>query len=486
MNNEKEKQIFNPYLPSYEYIPDGEPHIFNGRVYLYGSHDHFNGPRFCMNDYICYSAPVDDLKSWRYEGVIYRKAQDPRVMKNGMHRTYDLFAPDVTQGSDGRYYLYYAFDFVGVISVAVCDTPAGQYEYYGDVCYPDGTLFGQKEHDNFAFDPGVMKDDDGRIWLHSGFSPLDPLYHDIKKVFGHESDQCGSEVLELEKDMRTVKSVKHMIPGIKNSKGTGFEGHEFFEASSIRKFDGMYYFIYSSVLGHELCYAYSKYPDRDFHFGGILHSNCDLNYHGNTRPLNYWGNNHGSLLKIKDKYYIFGHRQTNYHEFSRQAVAEEIRFENGRFLQAECTSQGLNGKPLRGTGIYEARIACNLLSKYGTFQSSWIPDKKVAPAFTQTGEDREDHPDQYITNLQDGCIVGFKYFSFENLTEVAVSVKGNAKGILSICTELDGNAIGLIALEPSQEYCWFAAKVLAQSVIKPLYFKFSGEGTFDFNLFALK
>ena len=51
-----------------------------------------------------------------------------------------LYAPDVTQGADGRYYLYYVLDKVNVVSVAVCDTPAGKYEYLGNVAYPDGTL----------------------------------------------------------------------------------------------------------------------------------------------------------------------------------------------------------------------------------------------------------------------------------------------------------------------------------------------------------
>ena len=51
-------QAFNPYLPSWEYIPDGEPHVFGDRVYVYGSHDHFNAPIFCVGDYVCWSAPV--------------------------------------------------------------------------------------------------------------------------------------------------------------------------------------------------------------------------------------------------------------------------------------------------------------------------------------------------------------------------------------------------------------------------------------------
>ena len=55
-------QVFNPYLPSWEYIPDGEPHLFGDRVYVYGSHDKFDGKTFCMNDYVCWSAPADNLK----------------------------------------------------------------------------------------------------------------------------------------------------------------------------------------------------------------------------------------------------------------------------------------------------------------------------------------------------------------------------------------------------------------------------------------
>ena len=72
------KQAYNPFLPISEYIPDGEPHIFGDRVYIYGSHDAEGGYTFCMRDYVTYSAPVDDLSDWRYEGVIYRADQDPQ------------------------------------------------------------------------------------------------------------------------------------------------------------------------------------------------------------------------------------------------------------------------------------------------------------------------------------------------------------------------------------------------------------------------
>ena len=100
------KQAFNLYLPAWEYTPDCEPYVFDGRVYSYGSHDRFNSLMYCLNDYVCYSAPVDDLGNWRYEGVIYKATDDP-LNKEGKAC---LYAPDVTKGPDGRYYLYYCLD----------------------------------------------------------------------------------------------------------------------------------------------------------------------------------------------------------------------------------------------------------------------------------------------------------------------------------------------------------------------------------------
>ncbi len=82
-------QAFNPYLPSWGYMPDGEPHVFDGRVYIYGSHDRFNGGGFCVNDYETWSAPADDLNDWRYEDVIYKKTYDPNY-----HGRDSMYAPD--------------------------------------------------------------------------------------------------------------------------------------------------------------------------------------------------------------------------------------------------------------------------------------------------------------------------------------------------------------------------------------------------------
>ena len=138
------KQAFNPFLPSWEYIPDGEPHVFGDRVYLYGSHDYFRGYVYCLGDYVCWSAPVDDLGNWRYEGITYCKEQDPRNTDGKMV----LFAPDVVQGPDGRYYMYYIPNLSHIVSVAVCNTPAGKYEFYGFVKHADGTILGVTNHNS--------------------------------------------------------------------------------------------------------------------------------------------------------------------------------------------------------------------------------------------------------------------------------------------------------------------------------------------------
>ena len=158
------KRILNPILPSWEYVADGEPHIFGDRVYLFGSHDAFNGKSFCPLDYVLWSAPINDLSDWRKEGVIYRTIQDPMAKKNSF-----MQAPDVIEGPDGRFYLYYTLSLDPTMSVAVSDTITGPYEYYGRVKDITGHVIGSSKGDLFQFDPGLFRDDDGRIYLYKHY-----------------------------------------------------------------------------------------------------------------------------------------------------------------------------------------------------------------------------------------------------------------------------------------------------------------------------
>ena len=472
------KQAFNPFLPLGEYIPDGEPHVFGDRVYLFGSHDRAGGTSFCINDYVCWSAPADDLKSWRYEGVIYRRGQDP-LNSDGSHA---LFAPDVCRGPDGRYYLYYALYFVSVRSVAVCDTPAGEYKFYGHVHFKDGHVLSSRAGEPYAFDPGVLCEGEN-VYLYMGYCPYPPRHlMEVPKTYTH------AWVYKLAPDMLTIEGEgRPVAPSCSNSAGTGFEGHEFFEASSIRKAEGRYYFIWSSCYGHELCYAISESPEGPFEFGGTIISNGDIGMGGITDENdcnNYIGNNHGSIEKIGGRWYVFWHRHTNGTSFSRQACAEEIKImPDGAIPQVEMTSCGLNGGPLYGIGEYPAAIACNLKSGGGTRRGD-IPHGGAHPYITQDGEDGDSSAVQYIANLKEGALCGFKYFNGAGADKISVVIRGTARGYFVVS---DGNKdIAKIGLTPSAEWKKFCAPLAAREGIFPLYFTFRGEGYADFLSFELQ
>lgn len=459
------KQVYNPYLPSYEYVPDGEPRVFNDRLYVYGSHDRFNGTTYCMEPYTVWSCPIDDLSDWTCHGIIYDGKED--TLNETKERL--MFAPDCIE-KEGAYYLFYGLDNSKTISVATSNTPEGPFTFYGNVHYLDGTIWGIKEGDRQQFDPGIFIDDDKKIYLYSGFSSTPEVIERIKKkipgnALKNFNMTCdGSWVCQLEEDMLTLKGdYKMIVPGVENSCGTGFEEHEFFEASSMRKYNGKYYFIYSSVVSHELCYAMSDYPDRDFVYKGVLHSNGNIGI--DDRPTYYYGNNHGSLVEIKGHYYIFGHRHTNKHQYSRQGVAEEIFMnEDGTFNQAEMTSCGLNGKPLKAQGTYPAYIAC-VLMKDKALLSSVKTDLSRHPAIVQ----------DEIIDIQDGTVIGYKYFNIEDLKSVSITIKSTGSGTFYVRNEIDGENIGEILICPCDEWTEFKSSVQCENGKKALYFIYNGE-----------
>lgn len=453
------KQAFNPYLPSWEYVPDGEPYVFGDRIYVYGSHDYFNGHVFCLGDYICWSAPIDDLGNWRYEGVIYPRTADPLNKEGKMC----LYAPDVTIGPDGRYYLYYVLDKVGVMSVAVCDSPAGKYEFYGYVHYQDGTRLGDRPGDEPQFDPGVITEGD-KTYMYSGFCGMG------------DKSRTGSKVVTLGPDMLTIITEPELVvPGVMYADDTEFKGHAFFEASSIRKIGDTYYLIYSSQVMHELCYATSKNPLGGFKYGGVIISNCDLgidSYKPADMPVAYGGNNHGSIIQIGDDWYIFYHRQTNGHWYSRQGCAEKIKvLEDGSIPQVEITSCGLNGGPLKAEGEYPAYIACHMFTKE---PSVYVGDQRY-PKITQDGKDGDEIPG-HIANIQDGCTIGFKYFDFNNVKRIGIKTRAYFNGEFKFKLSIDGPVIGSIHGENSNVWEEGRCDVEIPDGIYPLYIVYEGGG----------
>lgn len=485
------KQAYNPYLPLFEYVPDGEPYVFGDRVYIYGSHDFAGGNRFCPGDYVSWSAPVNDLGNWEYNGISYKKDQDPTNSEG----KFDLWAPDVAKGNDGRYYLFYCLSFVSEIGVAVSETPEGPFEFHGHIKYPENIDGGKELNEDLPFDPGVFVDDDGRIYLYYGFSPAyvikppsDDMFIDIGMEVPDFSKMVvspGSMFVELENDMLTMKDrPKMVIPGGKLAVGTEFEGHGFFEASSMRKINGKYYLIYSSELSHELCYAISDRPDGGFTYGGTIVSNGDIGYEGNEKPANIMGNNHGSIVEIGPDWYVFYHRQTHGIESSRQGCAEKITIlPDGSIPQVPITSCGLNGGPLSGKGKYPAPICCNIISEKNEKKINYgESSREVLPHVFQENEDL-----QYVANVKDGDRIGYKYFDFSGTTGMKLVLRGEAEGTVTISKDSEGKeVIGSKNLKIQVEN-WSEKEVSFAGAegITAIYISFLGIGHIDIKEFEL-
>lgn len=469
------KQGVNPYLPSWEYIPDGEPHVFQDRVYVYGSHDRYNGHAFCLNDYVCWSAPADDLADWRYEGVIYEKTDDPLNPDGRMC----LYAPDVTRGPDGRYYLYYVLDKVSVVSVAVCDTPAGKYEFYGYVRYADGTRLGDRAGDQPQFDPGVLTEGD-LTYLYTGFCAIGD-----KSRNGAMATVIGPDMLMI------VEEPAFIVPSEPYSKGSGFEGHAFFEAPSIRKRGDTYYLVYSSVVMHELCYATSMYPTKGFTYRGVIVSNNDLHidtYKPTNKPMYYGGNNHGGMVEANGQWYMFYHRHTNGTSYSRQGCIEPIKIlEDGTIPQVEITTSGPNGGPLVGRGEYPAYLACHLFTNtdelYTGTYGAWMDGR--FPKITQDGKDGDEEVG-YIANMRDSATAGFKYFQCEGVKRVKIKARGYAQGTFEVKTAWDGPSLGSIPVDFTNVWTTYAADIAVPDGVQALYFTYRGTGNASLASFTLE
>ncbi|MCL2698232.1 MAG: family 43 glycosylhydrolase [Oscillospiraceae bacterium] len=392
----------NPYLPLHEYIPDGEPRVFGERVYIYGSHDRAGSDVFCDFKLKVWSAPVHNLNNWVCHGDAFHTAPDRDHLSDTNwtdgKKNY-LFAPDVVE-KDGKYYLYaYIMDARGC--VAVSDKPEGPFKLISQYKYniPEGR--DEKYCNNGWFiDPGVLVDDDGRVYIYCGF----------EKSFMAELN--ANNMVEVI-DGTYADDIIPVLPP-----------HRFFEACSPRKIGDVYYMIYSPVPGSRLVYATSKSPRGPFEYRGIIIDN-DENYPG--------GNNHGGVCKIGEQWYIFYHRMTNGTIMSRRACAERIEIlADGSIPQVEMTSLGFE-ESLNPYKITPAEIACYLTG------GALITEKNVF--------------ERYITNIKSGAVIGYKYFDFgedfsSRTMEFLVDIKGTGcKAEINIILDDAQNGVNIGSVE---------------------------------------
>ncbi|MCD7812864.1 MAG: family 43 glycosylhydrolase [Lachnospiraceae bacterium] len=421
----------NPYMPLWEHVPDGEPRVFEyggeKRVYVYGSHDTMR-TEYCGKDYVVWSAPVDDLTDWRYHGTCY-ETSDGSV----------LYAPDVVQKGD-TFYLYSAEQKGSCVYVSESKSPTGPF------IHPRKTELG--------FDPGILVDDDGRVYAYWGF--------------------CACYCCELNEDMATIREgtlhahpMEHTIASwLKEDDGhTGAED-AFFEASSPRKVFGKYVYIYSKryftpvpELGVYtenngfLSYKYSDSPLEGFQPGGDISFNGGeiLKNPDGTGTMSYrWGNNHGSIMEINGKWYVFYHRQTGTDEYSRQAMLElvdvamdqngkiyigDITYKNGEPVSSkpvEMTSQGAHINGLDAYQLISAGYACHLTDRRQQKKGSAVAKAYIRPVYEQ-----EDTVSAPIVEITDGVTAGYRYLQFGANAPKTVTAFIQAKADLTVNVRMD-------------------------------------------------
>lgn len=442
----------NPYLPMWEYIPDGEPYVFEDpdkpgeyRVYIYGSHDTLI-KEYCGKEQVVWSAPVTDLSNWRYDGIIFMSSKDREGQLLHQDGSGDvLYAPDVTLhiGKDGNktYYLYPNNQAGGRNGmVAKSNRPDGPFEVCNWSETDPSTTMGC-----LGFDPAVFTDDDGRVYGYWGF----------KESFAAELDP---------ETMATVKPgtkiIRDMIPGCEQD-----DMFRFFEASSIRKIKDKYIFIYSRVTSdgesglppsnYTLAYAYSSHPLGPYKYGGTL-IDCrapEKNSDGKIIPTAYpAGNTHGSICEIDGRWWVFFHRQTGTDEFSRQAMVAPINVDveegtDGKVIitQGEYTSEGFMTDGLNPLYKTPAGIACFMTHPEGAygkfpkiiFSGSYIRPDRLTPN-SYAGPFNHKIPFNPVVNNTSGSIIGYKYFDFSKMT--------GKEGVDFICNLVPGNIDGSIAL----------------------------------------
>ena len=421
-------QAQNPYLPLWEYIPDGEPYVFEDpdmpgqyRVYIYGSHDS-EVTSYCGREQVVWSAPVDDLRHWRYDGIIFKSelnAVGDSLNQNGKGDI--LFAPDVTLkiGKDGKkeYYLYpnnQGRKRNGMI--ARSDRPDGPFTVCNWNAEDPNTVDGV-----LAFDPAVFVDDDGRVYGYWGFgisngAELDPATMATVKP--------GTEV------------VTNMVSGYR---GEGI--FRFFEASSMRKIKDKYVFIYSRMTAdgefglpesnYTLAYAYSDNPLGPFTYGGTLIDGRARGVDEQGRPVAtavFNGNTHGSLCEINGQWWVFYHRQTGTDQYSRQAMVAPVtvQVEEGKggrvtISEGEFNSEGFCIEGLNPLNKSAAGWACYLThpkpdtEKFPNFffSGSYVQPTRLDLNSYQ-GPFNLKEPFCPVVNNTAGSTVGYKYFNFDH------------------------------------------------------------------------
>ena len=283
------------YLVPELFTADPAVHVFNGKIDIYPSHDvesgipeNDNGDHFDMRDYHVFSMDCIDGKVTDH-GIALEVKSIPWAGRQ-------LWDCDAAY-KDGKYYIYFSLkdkNDVFHIGVAVSNRPEGPF------VAEDNPVKG-----SYSIDPCVFGDEDGSYYMYFG-----GLWGgQLQRYRNNKAIECGHEpadnepalcpkVVKLSADMLELAEEPHdLIILDQNGEPLKADDHDrrFFEASWMHKYNGKYYYSYSTGNTHLLCYAISDNPYGPFTYQGVI-----------LTPVVGWTTHH-CITEVEGKWYLFHH-----------------------------------------------------------------------------------------------------------------------------------------------------------------------------------
>jgi hypothetical protein len=291
--------VHNP-LVTHVYTADPSAHVFNGKIYIYPSHDIESevkeddmGSHFDMKDYHVFSMENPNAEVIDH-GPVLKLEDIPWASRQ-------LWAPDAAH-KDGKYYLYFpAKDKKDIfrIGVAVADSPTGPFK-----AQPNPIK------GSFSMDPAVFEDEDNSYYLYFGGiwggqlqwfenqqlvegrkGPTDGIPAPEEKALMPFVAKLSNNMLEFAEKPREVLLLDQNGELIK----AGDNEKRFFEAAWVHEHNGKYYFSYSTGDTHFIAYGIGDNPYGPFTYQGNI-----------LNPVQGWTNHH-SIVNFEGKWYLFYH-----------------------------------------------------------------------------------------------------------------------------------------------------------------------------------
>jgi beta-xylosidase len=282
-------------LVTHIYTADPSAHVFDGKIYIYPSHDldhdepsNDNGDQYKMEDY--------HILSMDHIGAPCIDHGEALHVKDVPWASKQMWAPDAAYRNQ-TYYLFFPArdkDDIFRIGVATSSTPAGPFKAEDN--YIPGS---------FSIDPAVFVDKDNKSYMYFGGlwgGQLEKWQTGtfIPDATGPDESKpaLGPRVAQLTDDMLSFVEAPQEI-SIVDENGNpilaGDEDRRYFEGPWVHTYKGKYYLSYSTGSTHYIVYAVSDNPMGPFEYKGRI-----------LNPVVGWTTHH-SIVEVDDKWYLFYH-----------------------------------------------------------------------------------------------------------------------------------------------------------------------------------